>query len=120
MILLTGLPVSAHTYSIIPYPKSLIPQEGEYIFKNEQKISFPTEISEVAKEFICRIKTVTGINLVTISESKKADISFTLQKNMANEAYKLYITPYISPSKHLLRQDFSMLYRAYTNSCLPK
>jgi hypothetical protein len=93
MILLTGLPVSAHTYSIIPYPKSLIPQEGEYIFKNEQKISFPTEISEVAKEFICRIKTVTGINLVTISESKKADISFTLQKNMANEAYKLYITP---------------------------
>ena len=37
MILLTGLPVSAHTYSIIPYPKSLIPQEGEYIFKNGQK-----------------------------------------------------------------------------------
>ena len=83
-------------YPIIPYPKSLQAMEGYFILKNNMQISVPFEnkkVHQIADDFTKKLSEVSGLYLSISQENTKADIIFTKDNSLGNEAYLLNIAP---------------------------
>lgn len=100
LALTTMFPAFAYAESakIIPYPQKLIQHSGKFIFNKNTTLNIQTnnaEINTLVQEFSNQIKTTSGIEFKNgKNNSKKSNIiSFTEDKSIAFEGYKLKITP---------------------------
>lgn len=89
-----------YKYGIIPQPLSLQEAEGIFLLNKNTVIMVPegeTRMFEIAGDFVQQFKKVSGIDLRIITSSTpeiQSDcIVFRKTEGMAEEAYKLSITP---------------------------
>ena len=82
---------------VIPELREWKGATGEFTITKETKIVYPknnAEIAEVAKQFACDYKKMTGVELQVVEgKSSKGDIVFTVKKNkkLGNEGYTIKI-----------------------------
>ena len=82
---------------VIPELREWKGATGEFTITKETKIVYPknnAEIAEVAKQFACDYKKMTGVELQVVEgKSSKGDIVFSVKKNkkLGNEGYTIKI-----------------------------
>ena len=70
--------------------------EGYFILKNNMQISVPFEnkkVHQIADDFTKKLSEVSGLYLSISQDNTKADIIFTKDNSLGNEAYLLNIAP---------------------------
>lgn len=89
-----------NTYSVIPYPNSLVPEEGSFVFNKKTKmictLSLDSASQEVVRNFSALLNNVAGLKTECIVEEEKGEkniVFFDLDTSIANEGYSLDIDP---------------------------
>ncbi len=89
-----------NTYSVIPYPNSLVPEEGSFVFNKKAKmictLSLDSASQEVVRNFSALLNNVAGLKTECIVEEEKGEkniVFFDLDTSIANEGYSLDIDP---------------------------
>lgn len=89
-----------NTYSVIPYPNSLVPEEGSFAFNKKTKmictLSLDSASQEVVRNFSALLNNVAGLKTECIVEEEKGEkniVFFDLDTSIANEGYSLDIDP---------------------------
>ena len=89
-----------NTYSVIPYPNSLVPEEGSFVFNKKTKmictLSLDSASQEVVRNFSALLNNVAGLKTECIVEEEKGEkniVFFVLYTSIANEGYSLDIDP---------------------------
>lgn len=89
-----------NTYSVIPYPNSLVPEEGSFVFNKKTKmictLSLDSASQEVVHNFSALLNNVAGLKTECIVEEEKGEkniVFFDLDTSIANEGYSLDIDP---------------------------
>lgn len=89
-----------NTYSVIPYPNSLVPEEGSFVFNKKTKmictLSLDSASQEVVRNFSTLLNNVAGLKTECIVEEEKGEkniVFFDLDTSIANEGYSLDIDP---------------------------
>ena len=112
LLLLVGVSLQAQEISIIPKPAKMDVQNGCFLFNGKVVICYPTTkdagFRKVVDNFVVEFKESTGVKLVKstpkkeknafgdiVKYSKKGDahIVIHIDGDMADEEYKLYVTP---------------------------
>ena len=85
--------VEERKYTFIPQPNGLTSQTGHFILKGEITVSIPSEESFMhAFNQLKRVLDKTSVKLSTKSDEAKSPVSFVLDNNLPDEAYKLTVT----------------------------
>ena len=81
-----------NTYSVIPYPNSLVPEEGSFVFNKKTKmictLSLDSASQEVVRNFSALLNNVAGLKTECIVEEEKGEkniVFFDLDTSIANE-----------------------------------
>lgn len=89
-----------NTYSVIPYPNSLVPEEGTFAFNKKTKIictpSLDSASQEVVRNFSALLNNTAGLKTEYIVEDEKGEeniVFFDLDTSIADEGYSLDIDP---------------------------
>lgn len=89
-----------NTYSVIPYPNSLVPEEGSFAFNKKTKMictsSLDSASQEVVRNFSALLNNVAGLKTECIVDEEKSDKNiafFDLDTSIADEGYSLDIDP---------------------------
>lgn len=89
-----------NTYSVIPYPNSLVPEEGTFAFNKKTKmictLSLDSASQEVVRNFSALLNNVAGLKTECIVEEEKGEkniVFFDLDTSIADEGYSLDIDP---------------------------
>lgn len=89
-----------NTYSVIPYPNSLVPEEGTFAFNKKTKmictLSLDSASQEVVRNFSALFNNVAGLKTECIVEEEKGEkniVFFDLDTSIADEGYSLDIDP---------------------------
>lgn len=89
-----------NTYSVIPYPNSLVSEEGSFVFNKKTKmictLSLDSASQEVVRNFSALLNNVAGLKTECIVEEEKGEkniVFFDLDTSIANEGYSLDIDP---------------------------
>ena len=89
-----------NTYSVIPYPNSLVPEEGSFAFNKKTKMictsSLDSASQEVVRNFSALLNNVAGLKTECIVDEEKSDkniVFFDLDTSIADEGYSLDIDP---------------------------
>ncbi|WP_294175824.1 family 20 glycosylhydrolase [uncultured Coprobacter sp.] len=89
-----------NTYSVIPYPNSLVPEEGTFAFNKKTKIictpSLDSASQEVVRDFSALLNNVAGLRTECVVEEEKDEkniVFFDLDTSIADEGYSLDIDP---------------------------
>lgn len=89
-----------NTYSVIPYPNSLVPEEGSFAFNKKTKmictLSLDSASQEVVRNFSALLNNVAGLKTECIVEEEKGEkdiVFFDLDTSIADEGYSLDIDP---------------------------
>ena len=112
LLLLVGVSLHAQEISIIPKPAEMQIEEGEFLFDGKVVVCYPEygdkAVGKVIDGFVEELKATTGIKLKKSTPkkeklqnwevtkySKKADahIVIYIDEYMAEEEYKLSVTP---------------------------
>lgn len=89
-----------NTYSVIPYPNSLVPEEGTFAFNKKTKIictpSLDSASQEVVRNFSALLNNTAGLKTEYMVEDEKGEeniVFFDLDTSIADEGYSLDIDP---------------------------
>ena len=89
-----------NTYSVIPYPNSLVLEEGTFAFNKKTKmictLSLDSASQEVVRNFSALLNNVAGLKTECIVEEEKGEkniVFFDLDTSIADEGYSLDIDP---------------------------
>ncbi|ADV42087.1 glycoside hydrolase family 20 protein [Bacteroides helcogenes] len=85
---------SVENYSIIPIPDEVIPLQGEYILQGEKTVAVSSE--EASMKVFHYLKDVlknTSVTLKNVPQSGLADICFSIDNSLPDEAYILKVSP---------------------------
>ncbi|MFR3549252.1 MAG: family 20 glycosylhydrolase [Coprobacter sp.] len=89
-----------NTYSVIPYPNSLVPEEGTFAFNKKTKIictpSLDSASQEVVRNFSALLNNTAGLKTEYIVEDEKGEkniVFFDLDTSIVDEGYSLDIDP---------------------------
>ena len=89
-----------NTYSVIPYPNSLVPEEGTFAFNKKTKMictsSLDSASQEVVRDFSALLNNVAGLRTECVVEEEKDEkniVFFDLDTSIADEGYSLDIDP---------------------------
>ena len=112
LLLLVGISLQAQEISIIPKPAKMDVQNGKFLFNGKVVICYPVakdvDFGKVVDNFVVELKETTGVKLAkstpkkqksafgdAVKYGKKGDahIVIHIDGDMADEEYKLYVTP---------------------------
>ncbi|WP_302996168.1 glycoside hydrolase family 20 protein [Coprobacter fastidiosus] len=89
-----------NTYSVIPYPNSLVQEDGTFVFNKKTKMictsSLDSASQEVVRNFSALLNNVAGLKTECIVDEEKSDkniVFFDLDTSIADEGYSLDIDP---------------------------
>lgn len=89
-----------NTYSVIPYPNSLVQEDGTFVFNKKTKMictsSLDSASQEVVRNFSALLNNVAGLKTECIVEEEKREkniVFFDLDTSIADEGYSLDIDP---------------------------
>ena len=89
-----------NTYSVIPYPNSLVQEDGTFAFNKKTKmictLSLDSASQEVVRNFSALLNNVAGLKTECIVEEEKGEkniVFFDLDTSIADEGYSLDIDP---------------------------
>lgn len=89
-----------NTYSVIPYPNLLVPEEGTFAFNKKTKIICTPALDSaslvVVRDFSALLNNVAGLRTECIVEEEKDEkniVFFDLDTSIADEGYSLDIDP---------------------------
>ncbi|WP_455496760.1 glycoside hydrolase family 20 protein [Coprobacter sp.] len=89
-----------NTYSIIPFPNSLVPEEGTFTFNKKTKIVYTSSLDSASQQVACAFGTLldntAGLKtecLVKDEKNEKNIVFFDLDTSIPNEGYSLDVTP---------------------------
>ena len=91
------LALNAQEFSIIPKPVTMDVQEGCFLFDRKVAVCYPKtkdkSLEKVVDNFATEVKETTGVKFVKCNKVGKAHIVIRIDENIANEGYKLSVTP---------------------------
>ena len=91
------LTLNAQEISIIPKPAMMDVQEGAFLLNGKVAVCYPKSkdksLKKVVDNFVSEVKETTGVKFVKCNKDGKAHIVIRIDENIANEGYKLSVTP---------------------------
>ncbi len=97
-IIFAAISAYGQKYDIIPYPQSLVAQDGAFRLGDAEKIVVPkgdAETARIAALFATRLEMTAGIDIPVVTGSSRAksdEIVFSKVKGMGPEEYSLDVT----------------------------
>ena len=91
------LTLNAQEISIIPKPAMMDVQEGAFLLNGKVAVCYPKSkdksLKKVVDNFVSELEEATGLKLVKCNKEGKADVVVRVNECMADEGYKLSVTP---------------------------
>ena len=91
------LTLNAQEISIIPKPAMMDVQEGAFLLNGKVAVCYPKSkdksLKKVVDNFVSELEGATGLKLVKCNKEGKADVVVRVNECMADEGYKLSVTP---------------------------